>query len=115
MVEYREATPQELAFVDEVVVRYGSRRVPGEYSKVVVAVEDGKVVAFLLGQVVLHFEPMWAKDGSSGRVFLPRLVEEMKKLFVGQRFYSFIPQGFESLAKRAGMTEQPWKVFMGGE
>jgi hypothetical protein len=110
----RLLTPEEIKSVEPIFLERGVSLPASNTSVFVGAVKDGKVVAFLVIQLMLHAEPMWIEPGHSN-LFLP-LVKEAEKTIL-QRcgpawVYLFAPAGKVSqLAATSGMQQEPYCVY----
>jgi hypothetical protein len=113
-VEFRVLTPEEISSIAHVFADQGASLPDPTVSQFVGAVEDGKVVGFLVLQLRLHAEPMWIESKHS-QVFT-KLVAEAEKIILRQAgpqwVYLFAPAGRTAqLAQSMGMQLEPWVVL----
>jgi hypothetical protein len=111
---YRELTSDEIATVEHVFAATGNPLPDPAISTFVGAIEDGKVIGFLVIQLKLHAEPMWIESGRS-EVFTS-LVTQAERMILQkagpQYVYLFAPAGRVSqLAQTAGMQLEPFCIF----
>lgn len=113
-ISYRELTPEEIKSVEPVFAATGNPLPDPGISTFVGAVEDGKVVGFLVLQVKLHAQPMWIEDGKS-QVFAPLVAEAERTILkkAGPTWvYLFAPAGrLSQLAQSMGLGLEPWNVL----
>lgn len=110
--EIRELTPEEIQSV-KYVFDAVNQPIPVP-STFIGAVENGKVLGFLVLQVKAHAEPMWIEPGHS-ELFKPIVAEAEKTILkkCGPTWiYLFAPAGRVSqLAQSMGMQLEPWNVL----
>lgn len=112
--EYRELTAEEIQTVAGVFTDRGAQLPDPATSSFIGAVEDGRVIGFLVLQLKLHAEPMWIEPGHSA-VFAP-LVHKAEEVILQrtgpQWVYLFAPAGRVSqMAVTMGMQIEPWVVM----
>jgi len=112
-ISYRELTPDEIKSVEPIFTATGNPLPDPAISTFVGAVENGKVIGFLVLQVKLHAQPMWIEEGHS-QIFSPLVAEAERTVLrkAGpQWIYCFTPAGkLSQLAQAAGMSMEPWVV-----
>lgn len=112
--EIRELTPEEVQSVAHVFAATGVP-VPDLGSATFVgAVQDGKVLGFLVLQARIHAEPLWIEPGQQA-LFLP-IVKETERVLLKkagpQWVYLFAPAGkVAQMAASQGMQLEPWCVY----
>lgn len=96
---------------------------PGLAEASVVHDENGNIVAFLCLQLVAHAEPMWVAPEWRGKVDFIEMVKVLggwvqksmgENPLVGKGFLILATNpAIEKVARMAGLTEVPGKVFKG--
>lgn len=113
-LRFRELTTEEIASLRPVFLEAKAEMPDPAVSTFVGAVEDGKVIGFLVLQAKLHAEPMWIEPGRS-EIFKPLVAatEEVILRKTGPQWvYLFSPAGRVSqLAQSMGMQLEPWCVM----
>lgn len=116
-VSYRVLTPEEIERVKPI---FDERKVAMPQGGIFIgAIENGRVIGFLVLQLKLHAEPMWIAPGKS-QIF-PSLVATAENYILqnsGPAYvYLFAPEGRVSeMAEAMGMThnsEQIWYKLLG--
>ena len=113
-ISYRELTPEEIKSVEPIFTATGNPLPDPGISTFVGAVENGKVIGFLVLQVKLHAQPMWIEEGHS-QIFSPLVAEAERTILKKagpQWVYLFVPAGrLSQLAQSMGMGLEPWNVL----
>lgn len=113
-VEYRLLTPEEIQSCAPIFAEKGNPLPDPAISQFVGAVEDGKVIGFLVLQLKLHAQPMWIAEGQS-QIFasLAHAAEKVILERTGPAWvYLFAPAGkMSQLAQSMGMQLEPWNVL----
>ena len=112
--EYRELTPEEITQVAKVFNDKGASLPDPRHSTFVGALEDGKVIGFLVLEVKLHAQPLWIDTGRSA--IFPALCAAAEKVIlekVGSCWvYLFTQPGrMTQMALTQGMQVEPWTVL----
>ena len=85
-----------------------------QMARIVVAEDDGRIVAFCVAQLQPHLEPIWIAPEARGKVHWPRLIDLAKAQLGSGTFYAFAPNAhIARMAHLAGLTREPWTVFRG--
>jgi hypothetical protein len=113
-IEYRPLNPAEIESVRHVFESANSPMPQEGYSTFIGALQDNKVIGFIVLQLKLHAEPMWIEQGHS-EVFQP-IVKAAEKHILRtcgpQWTYLFAPAGrISQLAQTMGMQIEPWVVL----
>ena len=112
-LEVRELTPQEILTLAPIFKDSGTELPPPNISTFIGAVEDGKVIGFLVLQLKLHAEPMWIEEGRSE--LFKSLINKARGTILAkagpQWVYTFTPAGrISQMAQSMGMQMEPWIV-----
>lgn len=110
--EIRELTPEEIQSVAHIFTENGT--VVPDPATFVGAVQDGKVLGFLVLQPKLHAEPLWIEPGQSH--LFTSIVKEAERVILRkcgpQWTYLFAPAGRVSqMATAMGMQVEPFVVM----
>ena len=113
-LEIRELTSEEISTVEAVFTERGHSLPHPAQSTFVGAVQNGKVLGFLVLQVKLHAEPMWIADGHSD-LFMS-IAHEAEKIVLSRVgpcwVYLFSPAGkIAQLAQSMGMQMEPYVIM----
>ena len=113
-ISYRELTPEEIKSVEPIFTATGNPLPDPGISTFVGAIENGKVIGFLVLQVKLHAEPMWIEQGHS-EVFSSLVATAERTILkkTGPQYvYLFAPAGrISQLAQSMGMQLEPFCVL----
>lgn len=113
-LEYRELTKDEVNSLAPIFTATGNPLPDLKVSTFVGAIENGKVIGFIVLQAKLHAEPMWIESGKS-QIF-PSLVKKTEEVVLQkcgpQWVYLFAPAGrVGQLAASSGMQMEPWNIY----
>lgn len=110
----RKLTPEEWGRIQEIFQREFNENPPhSSTSTVVVAEEDGEIVALGTVQTVVHVEPFWVKETHRGRYIIPLLVNKISSLFPALpcAFAYTRSDRVATLLEYFGFEPLNWKVF----
>lgn len=113
-LQYRELTAEEIQSVKHVFDGAGAPLPDPRSSTFVGAIEEGKVIGFIVLQQKLHAEPAWIENGKS-QIFsaLAQKAEEVVLQRCGPTWiYLFTPAGrISQLAATLGFQVEPWVIM----
>jgi hypothetical protein len=112
--EIRELTPEEVASVAHIFTEHGTVVPDLSTATFVGAVQDGKVLGFLVLQAKLHAEPLWIEPGHSH--LFTSIAREAERTILKkcgpQWVYLFSPAGRTAqMATAMGMAMEPFVVM----
>lgn len=110
----RKLTPEEWGRVAPIFSKEFNESPPhAENATIVVAEDQGEIVAFGTVQMVPHIEPFWVKDSYRGRYLIPLVLNKIKALFpdLACAFAYTRSDRMSTLMEYFGMVPLDWKVF----
>lgn len=112
--EIRELTVEEIMTLAPIFIENGTDLPDLRQATFVGAVQDGKVLGFIVLQAKLHAEPMWITPGQS-QLFTP-IVREAERVILKkagpQYVYLFTPAGrVTQMAASMGLRPEPFVIM----
>lgn len=110
----RKLTPEEWFRVSPIFAKeFNETPPPAEDATIVVAEEDGQIIAFGTVQMVAHVEPFWVEDKYRGKYLIPLIINKISELFPSLRcaFAYTRNDRMATLMEYFGMASLDWKVF----
>jgi hypothetical protein len=111
--------PERYSELEPIFEEYGGTLPNPDTSYVIVAEEDGEILAFWVVQAQVHIEPFWVSPAARGRsgLFAKQMIPHILaalKADGAEEFFAFAPDDaiFDYLA-RLGLEPLPWVVFRG--